>query len=57
MRTKTLKKNKIELLKSEKNKNSCNVANAKILGSELAKSAAEKGVKDVYLDRGSNKHL
>ena len=41
-------------LKSEKNKNSCNVANAKILGSELAKSAAEKGVKDVYLDRGSN---
>ena len=41
-------------LKSEKNKNSCNVANAKILGSELAKSAAAKGIKDVYLDRGSN---
>ena len=41
-------------LKSEKNKNSCNIANAKILGSELAKSATEKGVKDVYLDRGSN---
>ena len=41
-------------LKSENNKNSCNVANAKILGRELAKSAAEKGVKDVYLDRGSN---
>ena len=40
--------------KIRKNKNSCNVANAKILGSELAKSAAEKGVKDVYLDRGSN---
>ena len=27
---------------------------AKILGSELAKSAVEKGVKDVYLDRGPN---
>ena len=41
-------------LKSEKNKNSCNIKNAKILGSELAKLATEKGVKDVYLDRGSN---
>ena len=41
-------------LKSEKNKNSCNIVNAKILGSELAKSASEKGIKDVYLDRGPN---
>ena len=31
-----------------------NIKNAKILGIELAKSAAEKGIKDVYLDRGSN---
>ena len=44
----------VSTLKSEKNKNSCNIKNAKILGSELAKSAAEKGVKDGYLDRGSN---
>ena len=41
-------------LKSGNNKNSCNIANAKILGNELAKSAVEKGIKDVYLDRGSN---
>ena len=41
-------------LKSEKNKNSCNIINAEILGSELAKLAAKKGVKDVYLDRGPN---
>ena len=41
-------------LKSEKNKNSCNITNAKILGSEIAKLASEKGIKDVYLDRGSN---
>ena len=39
-------------LKSEKNKNSCNIANAKILGNELAKSAVEKGIKEVYFDRG-----
>ena len=44
----------VSTLKSEKGKNSCNIANAKILGNELAKLAAEKGIKDAYLDRGPN---
>ena len=41
-------------LKTEKNKNSCNVENAKLLGAEIAKKAIEKGIKNIYLDRGPN---
>tara|TARA_Y100000817_G_C16812162_1_gene524761 strand:+ start:652 stop:999 length:348 start_codon:yes stop_codon:yes gene_type:complete len=41
-------------LKSEKNKNACNIETAKRIGSEIAKLAKEKGVKHLYLDRGPN---
>ena len=41
-------------IKFDKNKNSCNLAKAKILGAEIAKVAKEKGISKIYLDRGSN---
>ena len=41
-------------LKKDKSKNTCNIENAKIIGTEIAKAAKEKGVKNVYLDRGPN---
>jgi large subunit ribosomal protein L18 len=41
-------------IKFDKNKNSCNLAIAKILGAEIAKVAKEKGISKIYLDRGSN---
>ena len=31
-----------------------NIENAKILGAEIAKAAKEKGITNIYLDRGPN---
>ena len=41
-------------LKSGKKNNSCNVANAKLLATEISKTAKEKGISKIYLDRGPN---
>lgn len=41
-------------IKFDKKKNSCNIANAKIIGEEIGKIAKEKGVSKLYLDRGPN---
>ena len=41
-------------LKNDKSKNTCNIENAKTIGAKIAKAAKEKGIKNVYLDRGPN---
>ena len=41
-------------VKSAKQKNACNIENAKILGAEIAKVAKEKGITNICLDRGPN---
>ena len=35
-------------VKSAKQKNACNIENAKILGAEIAKAAKEKGITNIY---------
>ena len=44
----------LQQLNLNKKKNSCNIANAKIIGEEIGKIAKEKGVSKLYLDRGPN---
>ena len=41
-------------IKSAKQRNACNIKNAKVLGAEIAKAAKEKGITNIYLDRGPN---
>ena len=41
-------------IKFDKNKNTCNMLNAKIIGEEIGKAAVEKGISKIYLDRGPN---
>lgn len=44
----------VSTLKMEKNKNICNMINAKLIGEQIGKAAVEKGVSKIYLDRGPN---
>ena len=44
----------VSTLKMEKNKNICNMINAKLIGEKIGKAAVEKGVSKIYLDRGPN---
>ena len=37
-----------------KNKNACNINNAKQIGEQIGKAAVEKGISKLYLDRGPN---
>jgi large subunit ribosomal protein L18 len=41
-------------VKMPKNKNSCNIANAKLIGEQIGKVAVDKGISKLYLDRGPN---
>ena len=41
-------------VKMPKNKNSCNIVNAKLIGEQIGKVAIDKGVSKLYLDRGPN---
>ena len=44
----------VSSIKSAKQRNACNIENAKVLGAEIAKAAKEKGITNIYLDRGPN---
>ena len=44
----------VSSLKSGKKNNTCNIESAKLLASEIAKIAKEKGISKIYLDRGPN---
>tara|TARA_B100001093_G_scaffold201362_1_gene193438 strand:- start:151 stop:498 length:348 start_codon:yes stop_codon:yes gene_type:complete len=41
-------------IKMSKNKNTCNIKNAKQIGEQIGKAAVEKGISKLYLDRGPN---
>ena len=41
-------------VKMVKNKNYCNIVNAKLIGEQIGKVAIDKGVSKLYLDRGPN---
>ena len=41
-------------VKMPKDKNACNIANAKLIGEQIGKAAVDKGVSKLYLDRGPN---
>ena len=41
-------------VKMSKNKNVCNMTNAKLIGEQIGKAAVDKGISKLYLDRGPN---
>jgi large subunit ribosomal protein L18 len=41
-------------VKMPKDKNLCNIVNAKLIGEQIGKAAVDKGVSKLYLDRGPN---
>ena len=41
-------------VKMPKDKNACNITNAKLIGEQIGKAAVDKGVSKLYLDRGPN---